>query len=227
MNQEKLGNIIKDIRKNNNLTQKELADKLNVTYQAVSKWENGKNLPDLAILKKISEEFNIDISFLLDTKTKNNKFIKRIIPLIVFIIIVIIIIIFTFRDDDFSFKKIGSLCDSFNITGSIAFNKDKSSIYISNIDYCGEEDKKVYSRITCSLYEKHNGENILMSNCDTKENTTLDEYLESLSININNYKATCNLYKENDICIEINAYDKSNKITKFNIPLEFKDNCIE
>ena len=57
MNQEKLSNIIKEIRKKNNLTQKQLAEKLNVTYQAVSKWENGKNFPDIAILKKISEEF--------------------------------------------------------------------------------------------------------------------------------------------------------------------------
>ncbi len=41
MNQEKFGKFIKDIRKKHNLTQKQLADKYNVTYQAVSKWENG------------------------------------------------------------------------------------------------------------------------------------------------------------------------------------------
>lgn len=41
MNQEKFGKLIKDIRKKNNLTQKQLAAKYNVTYQAVSKWENG------------------------------------------------------------------------------------------------------------------------------------------------------------------------------------------
>lgn len=39
MNQEEFGKFIKQIRKNNNLTQKQLADKYNVTYQAVSKWE--------------------------------------------------------------------------------------------------------------------------------------------------------------------------------------------
>ena len=44
MNQDKIGNFIKSIRLEHNLTQKELADKLGVTYQAVSKWENGKNL---------------------------------------------------------------------------------------------------------------------------------------------------------------------------------------
>ena len=66
MDQEKIGDLIKKIRKENNLTQKELADKLGVTYQAVSKWETGKNIPDIAILKQISDEFNINIDDLLN-----------------------------------------------------------------------------------------------------------------------------------------------------------------
>lgn len=41
MNQEKFGKSIKKIRLENNLTQKQFADQYNVTYQAVSKWENG------------------------------------------------------------------------------------------------------------------------------------------------------------------------------------------
>ena len=44
MDQEKIGKFIKEIRKKNKLTQKDLADKYNVTYQAVSKWENGVSL---------------------------------------------------------------------------------------------------------------------------------------------------------------------------------------
>ena len=45
MDQEKIGKFIKEIRIKNNLTQKDLAEKYGVTYQAVSKWENGKCLP--------------------------------------------------------------------------------------------------------------------------------------------------------------------------------------
>ena len=52
MNSEKIGKFIKEIRKKNNLTQKELADKYGVTYQAVSKWENGINLPDISLIKR-------------------------------------------------------------------------------------------------------------------------------------------------------------------------------
>ena len=61
MDQEKFGNLIKKIRKDNNLTQKEFADKYNVTYQAVSKWENGKNMPDSLLVKKICDDFNLKI----------------------------------------------------------------------------------------------------------------------------------------------------------------------
>ena len=56
MDQEKIGKIIKEIRKNNNLTQADLANKYNVTYQAVSKWENGKSLPDIVLLKQICKD---------------------------------------------------------------------------------------------------------------------------------------------------------------------------
>ena len=58
MDPDKVGKFIKELRKKNNLTQNELADKFGVTYQAVSKWENGKNIPDVSILKEIGKEYN-------------------------------------------------------------------------------------------------------------------------------------------------------------------------
>ena len=79
MNQEKIGKFIKKLREENNLTQKEFADKLGVTFQAVSKWENGKNVPDIGILKEMSEEFHIDIDEILQGERKNIKKVQRII----------------------------------------------------------------------------------------------------------------------------------------------------
>ena len=61
MEQDKIGKIIKDIRIKNNLSQKEFANKYGVTYQAVSKWENGKNIPDISILKQICNDYNLDL----------------------------------------------------------------------------------------------------------------------------------------------------------------------
>ena len=73
MNQEKIGKFIKDLRIKNNLTQKEFADKYNVTYQAVSKWENGKNMPDLSLLKDICKDFDVS----LDDSFNGEKSVKE------------------------------------------------------------------------------------------------------------------------------------------------------
>ena len=77
MEQEKFGEFIKTLRKKHNLTQKQLADKYNVTYQAVSKWENGLNMPDMALIKQISKDFNISIDELLDGKYNNKRNLKK------------------------------------------------------------------------------------------------------------------------------------------------------
>ena len=61
----KTGNLIKELRTEKCLTQKELAEKLNVSTAAVSKWENGKGFPDISILEKLSSELGISITELV------------------------------------------------------------------------------------------------------------------------------------------------------------------
>ena len=73
MDQNKVGNLIKELRKKNGLTQEKFALKYGVTYQAVSKWENGKNIPDIALLKEICNDYGININDLLDGKVNNKK----------------------------------------------------------------------------------------------------------------------------------------------------------
>ncbi len=65
IDQIKIGNYIQNLRKSNGLTQKELADKLGLTFQAVSKWELGETLPDTAILLELSEILNTNVDLLL------------------------------------------------------------------------------------------------------------------------------------------------------------------
>lgn len=57
--------IIKELRINNNLTQEKLASRLNISRQAVSRWEQGETVPNIDTLKIISKEFNISINILL------------------------------------------------------------------------------------------------------------------------------------------------------------------
>ena len=58
-----LGDKLKHLRIKNNLTQKDLADSLHVTFQTVSKWENDTNEPDMATLKELAKILNCPISY--------------------------------------------------------------------------------------------------------------------------------------------------------------------
>ena len=64
MNEFNIGKNICEMRKAAGLTQEALADKLGISYQAVSKWENSLSCPDLALLPAIAEIFNTDINSL-------------------------------------------------------------------------------------------------------------------------------------------------------------------
>lgn len=66
MNQEKIGKFISQKRKEVNLTQEELAEKLNISKNAVSKWERGLNLPNVSIMQELCEILNITIIELLN-----------------------------------------------------------------------------------------------------------------------------------------------------------------
>lgn len=57
--------ILKKLRENNNLTQEQMAERVMVTRQAVSRWENGETQPNTDTLKLLSQEFNISINTLL------------------------------------------------------------------------------------------------------------------------------------------------------------------
>ena len=65
MDQIKIGKFIAECRKKNNLTQMKLAEKLNITDRAVSKWENGKAMPDSSIMLELCSELNINVNDLL------------------------------------------------------------------------------------------------------------------------------------------------------------------
>ena len=65
MDQIKIGKFIAECRKKNNLTQMQLADKLNITDRAISKWENGKGMPDSSIMLDLCNELKISVNELL------------------------------------------------------------------------------------------------------------------------------------------------------------------
>ena len=79
MNQEKIGKFIAKIRKEKNLTQSDLAEKLNVSTNAVSKWERGLCLMDMSLLKPLSEILDVDVSEILNgEKIDDDKKVERV-----------------------------------------------------------------------------------------------------------------------------------------------------
>lgn len=75
MNQEKIGKFIAKLRKEKNLTQEQLAEKLGVTDKSISRWENGKTMPDLSLLQPLCKELNITINDLLNgEKVSKDKY---------------------------------------------------------------------------------------------------------------------------------------------------------
>lgn len=65
MNQIKIGKFISECRKKENLTQLELAKKLNVTDRAISKWENGRGMPDASLMISLCDVLKISVNDLL------------------------------------------------------------------------------------------------------------------------------------------------------------------
>ena len=61
----KIGEFISSMRGRAGLTQEQLAAQLNITHQAVSKWENGTSLPDAGLLVELAEELGVSIEEIL------------------------------------------------------------------------------------------------------------------------------------------------------------------
>ena len=87
MDQIKIGKFISECRKKNNLTQMQLAEKLNITDRAISKWENGKAMPDSSILLDLWNELKISVNELLSgevikMETYNKKLEQNLIDMV-------------------------------------------------------------------------------------------------------------------------------------------------
>lgn len=228
MDQEKIGKLIKKIRQDNNLTQQELANKYGITYQAVSKWENGKALPDIALLKEICHDFNIDINDLLDGNYKKKSINKKyllITTIIIILITISIIIFYNTKKEYFHFKSLSSSCSAFTIKGTVAYNNNQSSIYISNIDYCGGDDNTIYKEIECILYEKDKNNISKEINKKKSNDSTIEDYLKDITFKVNNYDRLCKNFTKNSLYLTIKATTDDDKVTTYEVPLSINDDC--
>lgn len=156
MEAKKIGSFIKQLREKEKWSQLDLANKLYVTQQAISSWENGKSIPDIDKLKSLSEIFNVGITDLymgekLEDDSKKNEVIYNVVKdnqkkfkrfLLIFIIITFTII-FLFLAYHFinSYKSIkvylvGAIEEDIDASGIMITSKDKTyfQINVENLD---------------------------------------------------------------------------------------------
>ena len=164
---EKVGKFIENLRKEKGLTQQDLADILSVSNQAVSKWESGRNLPDIAIQRVICDTFNITMEELhagerdIKKRNKTKKIRKEnkifsitlmcIVPIMVFFVVYFII---NFRALKIYYSNSQITNEENSIRANLLIFKlpRKLIIFINNIYPCNYEvkdsdllDLKLYS----------------------------------------------------------------------------------
>ncbi len=210
MNTEKIGRFIAKKRKEKNLTQKELALKLNITDRAVSKWERGMGCPDISLLEELSKILDISIIELLngeevaEINEKNiidsmkfskenykNKIINNLNTILITIIIIIILIL-TFLNiiNSINLNKKGlNNLNQLNIENSLNNIENKIKIIKNNKGKYSDDD---YKKITIYI----NSLNKLFSN-ETKQflykkNYTLKDYYKFKDYSYNNFYVNYN-----------------------------------
>ena len=77
IDQIKIGSFLKELRKEKELTQEQLAEKFGVSSRSVSRWENGNTMPELGILVELAEYYEVDIKEIIDGERKSESMNKE------------------------------------------------------------------------------------------------------------------------------------------------------
>ena len=166
MDIEKISNLIKTKRKEKGLTQDELAEKINVTEKAISRWETGRGTPDISLLIPLSKTLGISVSELLNGKedrqeeknikdiikyidTTNKKKNRFIIPICIVVYIILLVLYLNYLRVEYAsvtvhFDYMGEIVVFLFFALIIGFNNN----LLSNYYYDKVEDKNKIKKIT-------------------------------------------------------------------------------
>lgn len=234
MNIDKIGNFICELRKEQKLTQDELAEKIHVSRQAVSKWERGITVPDSGTLILLSEIFDITINEILagerinkyNEKNINNKVslslyadntnkLKKI-KILVFLIILIILafLLYYFINSYRAIRvyTISGFGKNVEITNGI-FVRTNEKLYFRIGDINTLNDKKIenfilYYNIDKVVYEILNSTNRNLAFVDYKG---YDEYLDSSKLS----------YVLNNLSLKVKYSDETEEVIKLNLKEDY------
>ena len=236
MDIEKIGQFIKELRKEKNISQNELSEEIHVTRQAISAWENGKAVPDSDVLLILSSYFNVSINEILlgkrltsdeglenltlqlidDHNKKIRKIKKLIISLSTTIILSLVIFLGYYFLNNYNSIKVYKVGGKENIfmthNGIFVTTKNKVYLRLGKITQQNLEEDKDINKV--KLYYKYkNKEYILFE--ENKTDILIDEEYGYKEFFLNNdmNKAINNMY------LEI-TYNETEKET---IKLSFKE----
>jgi len=160
MNLAKIGKFISDLRKEKNLTQNQLGEKLGISGKAVSKWERGISAPDISLLQELSEVLGVSVSeLLIGERTESDipkntanqitisgiqiykkfmekKYSKIIIVSIITIILITLIYTTLYLVSNYNkcfVYKLSSATEDFSLEGIVAINQKENSLLITDI----------------------------------------------------------------------------------------------
>ena len=216
MNQEKIGKLIANLRKQKGLTQGELGAKVGVGDRAVSKWERGITCPDISIINELSSILGITSDELLkgelnnkelidNSKPKFNKKILLLIPIFIFAIGIALFIINRNKGEVYLLKSADS---NYSIEGKALFKNNKIYVVIDEIVF----KDKYLAKTEIQSYEY----NVRSNNEFLYRYGYVDEHnmLES-SMTIEEFTKTTNLTFENDINIPLKDIVANGLVLKF------------
>lgn len=237
MDLKKMGRFIAELRNERGLTQKELADKLEIGDKSISKWERGINAPDISMLKKLSDELGISVADLLNGERESNsstvqidaiKFynVRSKNKIISFFLIILLLIMLFFvslfnwsNHNKYKVYMIKSFNENFKLGGYVILNDNKNIIFINDIEYIdrlsGTEDSIIIDNM--NIYLVANNKIIYSYNYDFKDNNNdifLEDFFENIFVYLDdNLKMNENIITHhlNDINLKFEYFSQDEK----------------
>jgi len=231
MDNNKIGKLIKELRKKKGLTQQELGDKLGIGFRSVSKWERGITLPDITIINEVSKILGISSDELLSGKVNKEHKDKKLpskfkitFSIAITITIILITSFIYYYNKTYTYAI---TCDDPNyyVEGNAVFNKNTMMLIINDLEF---EDEELYP-VKIKNYEYQilaNNETIInygrfpYLNSNDKENT-VENFINSFKINYNGEtNSSRREILKNKIIIKIKFIIEENRIINKEIPLK-------
>lgn len=201
MDLNKVGTFIANLRKEKDLTQAKLGEMLGVNDKTVSRWETGKNAPDISILNDLSEKLDISVKELLNgernlekdinieaLKYYNNRGKKRIlISAIIAVLIILLLSILFFsinKYNQYKVFKVYSSNSNLNLEGIVVLNPYRNIIVLRNIEYSDYNEGTTDEISSKSYYVKLLSNDKIIKNeiYNFDKEMTLRDFLETYTL---------------------------------------------